>query len=188
MRKIILPMNISLDGYVEGPGGAMDWFPTDDESWQYTKEGLARVDTVLLGRVTYQIFTQYWPAAGANPSSSPDEVAFSRWIEQIPKVVFSRTLERVDWKNTRLVKEDIPGEMARLKAQPGKDITLVGGAGIAQSFIRLGLIDEYWLKIIPVVLGGGKMLFKDIQGQLRLQLVNVRNFKAGVVALEYRPA
>lgn len=188
MRKVILPMNVSLDGFVEGPHGEMDWFAIDDETWKDMYEQLGYVDTVLLGRVTFQIWENYWPAAGANPASSKDEVGFSRWIEKTPKIVFSRTLDRVGWKNARLVQSDIAGEIARLKALPGKDIALAGGAGIARAFIKLGLIDEYHLRVCSVILGGGKPLFKDPQDRMNLQLLGSRTFSSGMVGLNFRPA
>ena len=192
MRNVILSMNMSLDGFVAGPNDEMDWLPpfNDDDLWKDIHaqmwETLRSVDVFLLGRVTYQIWEKYWPAAARNPASTKNDREFSRYADETQKVVFSRTLERVDWKNSRLVKGDIAAEIAALKAQPGKNLALAGGAGLAQTFIRLGLIDEYQLLVHPVILGRGKPLFVGLENRARLRLVGFRTFRPEVAALFYR--
>jgi len=183
---------MSLDGFVAGPNDEMDWLPpfNDDALWEdIHKEmwnNLRSVDTFLLGRATYQIWENYWPAAATNPASTKNDLEFSRYADETQKVVFSRTLERVDWKNSRLVKGDIAAEIAALKAQPGKNLALAGGAGLAQTFIRLGLIDEYQLLVHPVILGRGKPLFVGLENRARPRLVGLRTFRPEVAALFYR--
>ena len=187
MRKVILAMQISLDGFVGGPNGEMNWVTMSEEMDDtLLPELMERADTCLIGRILYQGFASYWPTAPAtNPKLSKSEVKFSAWIGQAQKVVFSTTLENAGWHNSRLVRGDAAGEVMRLKQQPGKDMVIFGGARIAQEFVRLGLVDEYGLVLNPVILGQGLPLFKDVLAQRRLKLVACDHFKAGAVALRY---
>jgi dihydrofolate reductase len=191
MRKIILGMMMSLDGYAAGPNDEMDWLPAfDDESmWRDAHEEmwnvLDSVDTVLLGRRTYQIWEKYWPAAGKNPSSSKNDLRFSRFADETQKIVFSNTLKKVEWRNSRLVSGDISDEVLRLKGQPGKEIALAGGPGLARTFTDLGLVDEYRITVHPVILGKGKSLFAESTDRLRLRLVRTRPLRSGAVLLHY---
>ena len=193
MRQVILSMMMSLDGFIAGPNDEMDWLPpfNDDALWKDIHKqmwkNLQSVDTLLLGRVTYQIWEKYWPAAAANPASTKNDLAFSRYADETQKVVFSRTLEGVGWNNTRLVKDNIAEEISRLKGQPGKNLALAGGAGIAQTFMRLGLIDDYQLLVHPVILGRGKPLFKGLENGIRLKLVGAQTLRPEVAALHYKP-
>jgi len=186
-------MMMSLDGFIAGPNDEMDWLPpfNDDALWKDIHKqmwkNLQSVDTLLLGRVTYQIWEKYWPAAAANPASTKNDLAFSRYADETQKVVFSRTLEGVGWNNTRLVKDNIAEEISRLKGQPGKNLALAGGAGIAQTFMRLGLIDDYQLLVHPVILGRGKPLFKGLENGIRLKLVGAQTLRPEVAALHYKP-
>lgn len=186
MRKVILMINVSLDGAIEGPNGEMDWaLVGNEEDWKYVNDLLSAVDTALLSRVLYQGFKSYWPSAATNPSSSKYDRHFAHWIENTSKIVFSKTLEKVEWKNSRLVKENIAEEISKLKQQPGKDMIMWGGAGIAQTFMKLGLIDEFRIKVHPVVLGSGKALFKDIRDRINLKLLETKTFNTGIVGLHY---
>jgi dihydrofolate reductase len=146
---------------------------------------------MLLGRVLYQGFEQAWPAMAKDPSSPKDLVDFAHWIEDSPKIVFSKTLETVGWKNSRLVSvqddDDIIQEVKKLKQQSGGDMVLFGGARIAQTFVKLDLIDEYRLKLQPIVLGNGKPLFKDRKDRMNLKLLQSKTFDSGVVGLYYQP-
>lgn len=182
---------MTLDSFSTGPNGEMDWLPpfNDEEIWRDIHEEmwnqLRSVDTILLGRVTYQIWEKYWPAAATNPASTKNDIEFSRYADETQKIVFSRTLENADWKNTRLVRENIAEEVLKLKQQPGKNLVVAGGAGIAQTFMKLGLIDEYRIIVHPVVLGFGKPLFKDLRDRIRLKLVGAKTFASGAVGLHY---
>jgi dihydrofolate reductase len=188
MRKVILAMNITIDGFISGPNGELDWVTMDEEiDNSVLPDLLSTTDTALIGRVLYQGFANYWPSAETkNPSLSEGEIEFAHWIDNAPKIVFSKTLEKVEWKNSKLVKENIVEEVEKLKQQPGKDAVLFGGVNIAQTFISLGLIDEYRLLVSPVVLGSGKPLFKDIKNRLNLKLLKSKTFKSGAVALHYQ--
>jgi len=188
MRKVILQMLVSLDGIIEGPNGELDWFIFDEEMWKDVNDLLSTVDTALFGRVAYQAFANYWPSVATNPSSPKSEIDFAHWIENTPKIVFSKTLEKVEWKNSRLVKENIAEEVSKMKQQPGKDLLIFGGAGIAQTFMKLGLIDEYRIRVHPIVLGRGIPLFKDLNDKHKLKLIKTKTFNSGVLSLVYQPA
>jgi len=187
MRKVILFMIVTLDGFIGGPNGELDWMVKDDEMDKVLiTDLLSTVDTILVGRATYQVFENYWPVVATNPSSSKDMIDLAHWIENTPKIVFSKTLEKVEWKNSRLIKENIADEIAKLKQQPGKDMVIFGGVGIVSTFIKLGLVDEYRLRVHPVALGSGKPLFKDIKDRMKLKLLECAKFNSGVVALHYQ--
>jgi len=187
MRKVMLFMHISLDGFIAGPNRELDWTVTDDEMNNDLLPDLIRtVDTTLLGRVAYQDLANYWPTAAMNPSSSKGEMEFARWIDQAPKIVFSKTLEKVEWQHSRVVKGTIAAEIATLKQQPGKDLVLFGGIGIAQTFVQRGFIEDYRLVVHPVLLGSGKPLFQDIKNRIPLKLVNTKTFRSGAVLLHYQ--
>src|ERR1700674_3497206 len=165
MRKVILFMAVSIDGFVGGPKGELDWEVRDEEVSRYlVTDLLSTVDTMLLGRLLYQGFEQAWPAMASNPSSPKDLVDFAHWIEDSPKIVFSKTLKNVAWRNSRLVSvknnDDVATEVAKLKLQSGGDMVVFGGARFAQTLVQMGLIDEFRLKLQPVVLGTGLPLFK----------------------------
>ena len=173
MRKVILWMQQSVDGFIEGPNGEFDWPIVREELHTYFNEQARALDTFLYGRRVYEMMASFWPYADTNPSSSAQTVAFSRTWKPMPKVVFSRTLQHAEW-NTRVVGEKIAEEIRTLKEQPGKDMALFGGAEIAWSFMQLGLIDEYRLFVHPVVLGGGKRLFDGFEQSLDLEQAGVR--------------
>lgn len=187
MRRVFLLMNTSLDGFTTGPNGEMDWFPVNDEAWYFVNDLLSNVDTALIGRVTYEGFVKFWPAAATNPSSSVHEVSFSNWIDKTPKIVFSTTLTDVYWPNTQIISQNICGEINKRKQEPGRDMVVFGGAGLAQTLTEYGLIDEYWIKVHPVALGGGKPLFRNLDKRLPLTLKETRVFDSGVVAFRYVP-
>jgi dihydrofolate reductase len=179
-------MHVSLDGFVAGPNGEMDWIRLDEELFDDVGEITATADTALYGRVTYQMMEAYWPTAGDSPAASRHDIEHSRWANQALKLAFSRTLERTEWQTTRIVRDDIPGEIARLKRQPGKNLLMIGSPSLAHTFTRLGLIDEYRLNVNPVVLGRGIPLFADLADRVNLQLADSKTYASGVVGLHYR--
>ena len=183
MRKIIVSNYITLDGFFAGPKGEIDWFVWDEEMANYSRGLLTSMDTILFGRVTYELMAGYWPTASP---PAEDRVIIDA-MNNLPKVVFSRTLEKVEWKNARLVKGDILEEISKLKQQPGKDMVIYGSSSIVSTLTRAGLIDEYQLFINPVVLGNGKPLFRGITGTAKLKLLETRTFQCGVVLLRYQP-
>ena len=185
MRKVVLFMHLTLDGFAAGPNGELDWISYDEELEKYA-EGIVRtVGSPLYGRVTYQMMESHWPTVLTNPSSSKHDIDHAHWIENISKIVFSKSLEKVEWNNTRLIKDNIAEEISKLKQQPGKDLVIFGSPGLTRTFMQLDLIDEYRLTVNPVVLGSGKPLFKDIKDRSNLKLLETKTFNSGVVGLHY---
>jgi dihydrofolate reductase len=184
MRKIILMMSLSLDGYIEGPNRELDWHMVDDELHGHFNEQLGAMGAFLSGRVTFELMAGFWSTADTDPSSTGPMVEFARIWRDKPKIVFSRTLERADW-NTTVVRDVVPDQVIDLKAQPGGDLAL-GGADIAAAFLGHDLIDEYRLYIHPVVIGRGKPLFRVSDTKIDLQLAETRTFGNGVVLLRYQ--
>jgi dihydrofolate reductase len=184
MRKIIYAMSVSLDGYIESGNGGISWADPDEELHSQFNKQESALDIHIYGRRMYEIMAAFWPTADENPSAPNVVIEYARLWKKMTKIVFSRTLKQVGW-NSRLVAGDIVEEVNRLKAQPGKDMS-VSGAGLASSFIQLGLIDEYWLYLHPVILGGGKPMFPQLSDKINLQLVESRQFGRGVIMLRYQ--
>ena len=191
MRKVILSMQMTLDGFSTGPNDEMDYLPpfTNEKMWKDLHEemwkNLESADTFILGRRTYQIWEKYWPAAATNPQSTESDKRFSRYADETQKIVISNTLDRVEWKNTKLIKNDIAEEVQKLKQQQGKNLIVAGGATVAQTMASLGLIDEYLIVVHPVILGKGKLLLKDLDVRQNLKLIGTRTFNSGAVELSY---
>ena len=185
MRKLIYSFTVSLDGFIADPNGEIDWSAPDEELHRFHNDRVREVGLHLLGRRLYETMV-YWETADQNPSAADYELDFARIWQQLPKIVFSRTLQSVEG-NTTLLREVDPDEIARLKQEPGKDIA-VGGAGLASTFMKLGLIDEFQLFVSPVVLGGGTPYFPALDERVNLELVETRTFGSRVVYLRYRTA
>jgi dihydrofolate reductase len=188
MRKIIAALVVSVDGFIEGPSGELDWV----ESWEDPFDLLHQIDACILGGRMYPGYEQYWGAILANPNgilpftgktATRGEIEYAHFAHKTPHFVVSRTLDRVEWKNTQIVR-DIE-EIRKLKQLPGKDIHAVGGATLVCSLMNLDLIDELRLVVAPVVLGGGKALFKDVKKRSALKLVAVKQLESGKVRLTY---
>jgi len=184
MRKIIVMMSVSVDGYFEGPNRELDWQLVDDELHSHFNSELSGMGAFLDGRVTYELMAGFWPTADTDPSSTATVVEFARIWRDMPKIVYSRTLERADW-NATVVRDVVVEEVMELKEQPGGDLVL-GGADLAAAFRHLDLIDEYRLYVHPVVLGRGKPLFPPSDAKIDLELAETRTFGNGVVLLRYR--
>ncbi len=183
MRKLIMQLEITLDGFGSGPNGEFDWFTLDTEAWKLRNEAyLSQIDTVVLGRKNYQGFYGYWPPVATNPEASETDVGFSRWLDAIPKLVVSKTLTKTEWQNSRLVQGDLTQEVSRLKEESGKDILIMSSTSVAQTCMAAGLIDDYWLTVHPVALGSGVPLFKE---RVDLKLLDSRVFPSGQVFLHY---
>jgi dihydrofolate reductase len=185
MRKLIYSMTVSLDGFVAGPGGEIDWSAPDEELHRFHNEQVRELGAHLLGRRLYEVMT-YWETADQEPSLADYALEFARIWNDLPKIVFSKTLENVVG-NARLVRDDAAQEVARLKEQAGKDLA-VGGAGLASSLMKVGLIDEYRLFVSPIVLGDGTPFFPPLASRINLELVETRTFGSRVVYLRYRQA
>ena len=183
MRKLIYSMGVSLDGFIAGPDGEIDWSAPNEELHRFHNQQARETGAHLYGRQLYETM-RYWETADENPSAPEHELEFARIWKATPKIVFSKTLEKVEG-NARLVRDNAADEVARLTKQPGKDLA-VGGAGLASTFIKLGLIDEYRLFVSPVVLGGGTPFFPAADERIDLELVETRTFGSRVVYLRYR--
>jgi dihydrofolate reductase len=185
MRNVVLSMFITLDGFIAGPNGEFDAFDPSEEELAFGNEFFRTVDGFLFGRVIYEGFVSYWDALDPTEGSlSPANREFARIFRTKTRVVFSRTLEKVD--DAILIKDNIATEVAKLKHQPGRDLALVCGPVLLATFVRLGLIDEYRLMVLPTALGHGKALFGDLQEGLKLKLVATRVFTSGTVLHHYR--
>lgn len=184
-RKVIYSMMVSLDGFIESSTGEINWSAPDEELHQHFNDQEHFIDTHLYGRRLYENMANYWPTADQKPDAPELEIEFARIWKKRNKVVFSKTLEHVDW-NTTLVRENIAEEVRKLKEQPGKDMDL-GGAELAATFRQLDLIDEYRLYIHPVLLGDGKPMFKQLPEMQQLHLIESKTFGCGVVLLRYQP-
>jgi dihydrofolate reductase len=183
-RKIILMASVSLDGFFEGPDRELDWHLVDEELHQHFNDELRSMAAFLEGRVTHELMAGYWPTAADDPASSPAERDFAGiWLE-MPKVVFSRTLEHAGW-NTTIEREVVPEEIRALQAQPGGNMVL-GGSDLAATFRKLDLIDEYRLYLHPVILGRGRPLFRGPDSTTGLRLAETRAFGNGVALLRYQ--
>jgi dihydrofolate reductase len=188
MRKIIAALVTSLDGFIEGPAGELDWV----ETWEDPFDLLPQIDTCILGGRMYPGYAQYWRAILANPQSSlpftgkvasKGEIDYAHFADKTPHIVLSKTLDEVTWKNTRIVR-DIE-DIRKLKQQSGKDMHAVGGATLVSSLLNAGLIDELRIVVFPIVLGGGKALFKDVKERHTLELLAVKPLPSGMVCLTY---
>ena len=188
MRKLVLFLHASLDGFVEGPEGAMDigWVAYDADLEKHAKEILSTADTVLWGRGTYQMMHSYWPSVPSNPSASEHERNHAEWIEKTAKIVFSTTLDTVEWNNSRLVKENIEEEINNLKQQPGNDMVILGSPRFAHHLMQLDLIDEYKITVSPVLIGKGLPLFQGIKEKINLKLIENKTFDSGAIGLVYQ--
>jgi dihydrofolate reductase len=183
MRTVIYSMSVSLDGFIAGPGGDISWTAPDEELFRFHVEQTRHTGVELMGRGLYETML-VWGDADAAPSG-PDELEFARIWNAIPKVVFSTTLEQVQG-NARLAGDDVAAEVARLRDAPGDGVVSVGGAGLAATLIKLDLIDEYRLFVIPVVRGGGTPYFPPLDRAISLELLETRTFGSRVTYLRYR--
>jgi dihydrofolate reductase len=176
-------MSVSLDGFFEGPHRELDWHLVDEELHRHFNEQLRQMGAFLYGRVMYDLMARFWPTADQDPSSSGPEVEFAGIWRDMPKIVYSRTLERADW-NATVVRDVVPADVRELATQPGGDLAL-GGADLAATFLREDLVDELRLYVHPVVLGRGRPLFPASDTAIPLRLAGTRTFGNGVVLLRY---
>lgn len=182
MKKVICRMSVSLDGYIEGPHREIDWHLLDEEVNAYIVEMLNASEVLIMGRKTYELMASFWPTASGNDLSV---TAFKDLMNGKPKLVFSTTLKNVEWQNSKLAMGTLSEEVARLKETPGDGLICVGGSDLAASFLEQGLLDEIWVLVTPVLIGGGKTLVDAIKKRHPLTLLSTRAFKSGNVALTY---
>ncbi|NGO08806.1 dihydrofolate reductase [Streptomyces sp. HC44] len=183
MRKLIYGMNLTLDGYIAAPGDDIGWSMPSDELFQFWSDQLQATDLSLYGRKLWQTMSSYWPTGDQQPNATPAEIEFARRWRDMSKVVFSSTIDKVDW-NTRLVTSDAVAEITRLKAEDGGPMD-IGGATLAGAAMRAGLIDEYAIAAHPVLVGGGTPFFTALDSWVNLSLVETRTFPGGVTLTRY---
>lgn len=185
MRRIILDSIISLDGYYTSLTNEIDWFEFDREEIEWSKEILRRADTMLYGRITYQDFSEFWPNAVPSPDGFDSEII--RQLNEHMKIVFSSSLTEVAWKPAQIVREDPAAAIRKLKGGRGKDMVVVGSGTLVSTLIRNDLVDEYRIRIRPIILGAGRSFFRDDLKRHSLRLISASAFHNGVVALHYEP-
>jgi dihydrofolate reductase len=188
MRKIVSFMHISLDGFVAGPNGEMDWIKVDEEIFDYIGRRISETDTALYGRVTYQMMEGYWPTAGDEPDASKHDIEHSKWYKNAQKIVLSKTMKDTDLTNTKIISDNLQDRINEIKQSnndDSKEILLFGSPTATHSLIQLNLIDGYWLFVNPIILGRGIPLFSDIKEKIKLKLLTTRQFTSGVAELNY---
>jgi len=187
MRKIISFMHISLDGFVAGPNGELNWAKVDEEIFDHVGKRISEGDTALYGRVTYQLMESYWPTAADKPTASKHDIEHSKWYSKAHKVVLSKTMNPDSYRetNTTIISDNLSDRINEIKQQAGKDILLFGSPTATHSLIQLNLIDGYWLFVNPIILGQGIPLFADIKDKIKLKLLTTRQFTCGVTELNY---
>jgi len=188
MRKIISFMHISLDGFVAGPNGEMDWIKVDEEIFDYVGDRISKGSTALYGRVTYQMMENYWPTAGDEPGASKHDIEHSKWYKKVDKIVLSKTMNHAGLTNTTIISGNLADRINEIKQSENgasKEILLFGSPSATHSLIQLNLIDGYWLFVNPIILGQGIPLFVDIKEKIKLKLLNTRQFTCGVTELNY---
>lgn len=178
-------MHVSLDGFGAKKNGDMEWIHTDKLITHDVTKDLTANDNALYGRKTYQLMKGYWPTVPDNPKSTKEELHHAKWLNNIHKVVVSKTLQKAEWDNSTIIKLNIADEINKLKKKSETDIWLFGSPTLSQFHSKLGLIDEYRLWINPVVLGNGIPIFKDIKNYIDLKLTDTKIFKSGVIKLQY---
>ena len=185
MRKIFSFMHISLDGFVAGRNGELDWAKVDDEIFDHVGKRISEGDTALYGRVTYQLMESYWPTAADKPNASKHDIEHSKWYSKVHKVVLSKTIKEAGLTNTKIISDNLSDGINELKKSGDKEILLFGSPTATHSLIQLNLIDGYWLFVNPIILGRGIPLFTDIKDKIKLELLTTRQFTCGVTELNY---
>ncbi|MCM3518659.1 dihydrofolate reductase family protein [Staphylococcus xylosus] len=188
MRKLVVFLHSSLDGFVEGPQGAMDigWITYNHELEDFANEVLQTADTIVWGRKTYEMMYDYWPTVLSNENASEHELNHAKWIENVEKVIFSKALNSVDWHNSRLVKKNVKDEIIHMKQQEGEDIVVLGSPRFAHYLMQLDVVDEYKITVSPTLIGKGLPLFQNIHEQVDLKLIDSKTFESGALGLIYQ--
>jgi dihydrofolate reductase len=185
MRHLIFFMHTSLDGFVAGPNGEMNWIKVDDEIFDFVATMTDKADTALYGRITYEMMQGYWPTAGDAPDASKHDKEHSAWYKQVSKVVLSTTLNDEGLENTTVISDQLADNINKIKQQDGKNILIFGSPRASHSLLAEGLVDEFWLFVNPVLLGEGMPLFKGVKETTQLKFVESKTFSCGVIGLHY---
>ena len=178
-------MHISLDGFVAGPKGELDWVKVDEEIFDYVEKRISEGDTALYGRVTYEMMENYWPKAGEQPNATKHAIEHSKWYNKIHKIVLSKTMKGAGLSNTTIISDNLSERINKIKQQGSKEILLFGSPTATHSLIQQSLIDGYWLFVNPIILGRGIPLFVGIKDKIKLKLSSTRQFTSGVTELNY---
>lgn len=188
MRKIISFVHISLDGFIAGPNGEMNWITVNEEIFDYVGKRISEGDSALYGRVTYQMMESYWPTAGDEPTASKHDKEHSQWYNKVQKIVISKTMKGTVLPNTQIISDNLSENLDEIKQSgngAGKEILLFGSPTATHSLMEQNLIDGYWLFVNPVILGQGIPLFSGIKDKIKLKLLNSHQFDCGVTELNY---
>ncbi len=178
-------MHISLDGFVAGPNGEMNWIKVDEEMFDFVATMTDKSNTALYGRVTYEMMQSYWPKAGEQPNASKHDKEHSAWYNKVSKIVLSKTISEGGLENTTVISNQLADQINKIKSQEGKNIIIFGSPRASQSLLNEGLVDEFWLFINPIILGQGMPMFKNVTGTTKLKLIESKTFASGVIALHY---
>jgi dihydrofolate reductase len=185
MRKLILVVHISLDGFVAGTKGELDAFDASEENLEFVCKLTEEADTALFGRISYQLLDSYWPTAGNSPNATKGEIAYSNWYNNAKKIVFSKTMTEDNLSNTTIISENISNEIIKIREQPGKNILIFGSPSASQSLMQLDLVDSYWIFVNPIIFGAGIPLFAGRTNKIKLKLLTAKQFSNGEIALNY---
>ena len=186
MRNIISFMHISLDGFVSGPKGEMNWIKVDEEIFDHVGKRISKCDTALYGRVTFEMMENYWPTAADKPTASKHDIEHSRWYSKAHKIVLSRTMKEDNLANTKIIGDNLSARINEIKQQEGTEILLFGSPTATHSLLKENLIDGFWLFVNPVVLGKGVRLFEDNRKKINLKRIPPdKSFNSGVIELNY---
>ena len=185
MKKLVAFMHLSLDGFVAGTKGEMDWISVEEAMFEYATKRTEESDVALYGRVTYQMMNAYWPTAADKPSASKHDIEHGNWYNKVEKVVVSKSLKGLARPKTKVISENLIDEIQKLKQGSGKEIIMFGSPSVISELTQAGLVDEYWLFVNPVLLGEGIPLFKGLEGRKKLKLIKATTFATDVVCLHY---
>ncbi|HEU0226877.1 MAG TPA: dihydrofolate reductase family protein [Arachidicoccus soli] len=185
MKKLVLFMHISLDGFVAGTNGEMDWIKVNEEIFDYVAQSINETDTALYGRVTFEMMESYWPTAAQQPNASKHDIEHSIWYKAVSKFVISKSWQNKNISNAKVISDNLSENILSLKSQARKDIIMFGSPSAAQSLMKLNLIDEYWLFVNPIILGKGMPLFSGSNNITQLKLKESTAFSSGVICLHY---
>lgn len=185
MKKVVLFMHLSLDGFVAGPNGEMDWITVDDHIFDYAGTRINESDTALYGRVTFDLMEGYWPTAADQPNASRHDVEHSKWYKKVNKVIVSKTMKDAQLPNTTIISENLLENIKALKQGTGKEIIIFGSPSIGRALMAENIIDDYWLFINPILLGNGIKMFDIFSPAIPLHLRTSKTFPNGVVCLHY---
>jgi dihydrofolate reductase len=186
MKRLVIFMHASLDGFVAGPKGEMDWISVDNAMFDYAGKRTEESDMALYGRITYQMMEAYWPTAANQPNATKHDIEHGNWYNQVEKVIVSKSMKDAVKAKTRFIGENVMEEIKKLKQESGKDIIVFGSPSVIHELTKAGLVDDFWIFVNPVLLGKGIPLFDKLEKPQKLELAETNTFPSGVVCMHYR--